>query len=300
MVRRNTGNRLIAETYGRISGINFDPVEKKPLYHFFPGRIILSIGSVGCNMNCKCCQNWKISQTSADDYAWDQIMTPADILKLAVSRKDNLGLAYTYNEPSVWFEYMFDLAKQIHPSGMKNVMVSNGYICREPLNLLLPYMDAFSIDLKGFSNEFYVKFAGARLDPVLQTLQAIRKSGKHLEITNLIIPDWNDDPVVFGSLTRWIADHLGQDTVLHLSRYHPAHELHATSTPAATIQRLYEIARKYLHYVYPGNIILHDYQDTHCMRCRQVVISRKGYRTEIKSLSGTGACLNCGNSIMVC
>jgi pyruvate formate lyase activating enzyme len=297
-VRRNTGGVLLAETWGKLSAINFDPVEKKPLYHFHPGKTILSLGSVGCNMKCQCCQNWQISQISTADYLFNSELGPPDIIKLAKSRHENIGVAYTYNEPTVWFEYMNDIAKLIRVEGLKNVMVSNGYINEEPLNELFKYMDAFNIDLKGFSEHFYRKFTGATLSPVLRTLKQIRKAGKHLEITFLAIPSLNDNPDEFGTMVSWIAEELGSATVLHLSRYHPDYKLDVEPTSAVQLEILYGIAREKLSYVYVGNIQLKDYQDTRCSNCEKIVISRVGYLVNVTGLTDQGLCKYCGRQVI--
>lgn len=296
--RRNSGGKLITETWGGLSAVNYDPIEKKPLFHYYPGRIILSLGNVGCNMKCKCCQNWQISQAKADNYDFEREMSPPEVVQLARRRESNLGIAYTYNEPTVWFEYMNDIARLAHFEGLKNVMVSNGYINEEPLNMLMQYMDAFNIDLKGFTDDFYVSFTGARLLPVLETLKRIRKGGKHLEITFLVIPTLNDNHVDFVKMVKWIAGELGTDTVLHLSRYHPTYKLDIAPTPAGVLESMYSIAKETLSYVYVGNIQLKGHQDTRCSKCGEVVIRRTGYQVEIKSMTKQGLCSKCGNVII--
>jgi pyruvate formate lyase activating enzyme len=300
MVRRNAGGILKAETWGNLSAINFDPIEKKPLYHFYPGKVILSLGSIGCNMSCQCCQNWQISQTSATDYHFTRSLEPEEIIRLASSRNENVGVAYTYNEPTVWFEYMLDIARPAHASGYKNVMVSNGYINKDPLIELMQYMDAFNIDLKGFTKDFYRKFTGARLVPVLQTLRLIRKAGKHLELTCLVIPGMNDDPGGFRDMTRWIDAELGPETILHLSRYHPTYRMDTAPTPPAKLEELYGIARTKLSYVYVGNILMKDLSDTRCSKCGATVIVRNGYQIKRQSLTHKGTCSHCGNQVIIC
>lgn len=299
-VRRNVKGKLMAETWGYPSAMHLDPIEKKPLYHFYPGRSILSLGSVGCNMHCECCQNWQISQVSAGQYGAERHLFPEEILKKACSIKDNLGVAYTYNEPTVWYEYMIDIARLIHREGLKNVMVSNGYINEEPLRELLQYIDAFNIDLKGFSDSFYRRYTGAFLDPVLRTLKQIRNAGKHLEITTLIIPSQNDNSELFHELVNWIVKDLGSDTVLHLSRYHPAYRSTQEPTSPASLEVLYLIARKVLSYVYVGNIEFRDFQDTHCARCGSLLISRTGFQISLSALNKNGCCTNCGNQVIMC
>lgn len=298
-VRRNNEGKLISENYSRLSAIHLDPIEKKPLYHFHPGKSILSIGSVGCNMHCSCCQNWQISQSSADSFPFGDLYEPEQIVSLALSYRNNIGIAYTYNEPVVWFEYMIDTAKSIKQSGMMNVVVSNGYINLDPLNELLQYTDAFNIDLKAFTEKFYKSITGARLEPVLKTLKMIRKANKHLEITCLIIPSLNDDQNEFKEMVSWIAGELGKHIVLHLSRYHPAYKLGVDSTSSRILEKLYAIATEQLDYVYVGNIYLKDYQDTKCSKCGRTVIKRSGYHVEVKLLTENGLCAACGTPVLI-
>jgi pyruvate formate lyase activating enzyme len=298
-VRHNVQGKLMAETWGHLSAVNVDPIEKKPLYHYNPGKTILSLGSVGCNMKCPCCQNWQISQSPESVPAFDTVYDPTDIIRMALSHKDNIGVAYTYNEPTIWFEYMIDIARLVHAEGLSNVMVSNGYINEEPLHDLLTCIDAFNIDLKGFSADFYRKFTGATLFPVLRTLKQIIKAGKHLEVTFLVIPTLNDDLGEFNEMVSWIAEELGDKTVLHLSRYHPAYKLGIEATTSADLENLYVIARKKLCYVYVGNIQLKDYQDTHCSNCGKGVILRVGYQVNRCALTDQGVCKYCGNQVTI-
>jgi len=299
-VRRNEGGRLVAETWGRIAAIHKDPIEKKPLYHFYPGSSILSIGSVGCNMKCRCCQNWQISQVSTDEYDFDRTYNPDEILRLALSDKENLGVAYTYNEPGMWFEYMLEIARLVQQQGLKNVMVSNGFISEKPLDDLISCIDAFNIDLKGFTEDFYRRFTGASLAPVLESLRKIRKSGKHLEITCLIIPGQNDNHDDFSRMIDWIAEELGSNTVFHLSRYHPAYKYGMEPTSVSDLEQLLKIAKKKLFHVYAGNIQLKDYQDTRCPNCHNIVIKRAGYYTNKIAVKGNGLCSHCGARVIIC
>lgn len=299
-VRRNIKGKLVSENFGRLSAINFDPIEKKPLYHFYPGSIILSLGSIGCNMKCKCCQNWQISQTSAEEFPANNIYKPKDILRLTRSRRNNIGVAYTYNEPTVWYEFMLETAKLMQAEGLKNVVVSNGYINEKPLMELLKYVDAFNIDLKSFNDKFYKEISSASLEPVKNTLKRISKSGKHLEITNLVLPTLNDNEKEFTEMVTWIADELGKDTVLHLSRYHPTYQMNIKSTGQGIIERLYIIASDKLNYVFVGNINIKDYQDTKCNKCNITVIRRAGYFIEKTGIDKDGKCLSCGTMIIKC
>jgi len=253
-VRRNVDGVLISENYGKLCSIHLDPIEKKPLYHFKPSRPILSLGSVGCNLNCQFCQNWHIARATVASYSKLDTYTPKQIAELAIQNSNNIGIAYTYNEPTIWFEFMLDCAKLVKQAGKDNVMVSNGFIMPEPLNEILPYIDAFNIDLKAFTDEFYRKQTFSKRSPVLEVLKIIKKSGKHLEITNLVIPSLNDDAEKFGEMVDWIEAELGNDTVLHISRYFPNYKMNKPITPAAKLTEFYTIAKQKLKYVYMGNI----------------------------------------------
>lgn len=297
-VRRNHNGKLFSENYAKLSAINFDPIEKKPLYHFFPGSVILSLGSIGCNLKCKCCQNWQISQAVLSDYKYSKNYSPEEILKLAGSKPGNLGIAYTYNEPTVWFEYMMDTARLVREAGMKNCMVSNGFINEEPLLELMKYLDAFNIDLKAFNEQFYRTQSGAKLEPVKKTLQLLAKHHKHVEITNLVIPTLNDDEKEFTEMVNWIAKELGESTVLHLSRYHPMYKLSIKSTNSELLENFYKIAAEKLNYVFVGNIHIKDYQDTRCAKCGKTIIRRTGYFIENSGISQSGNCIYCGEAIV--
>ncbi len=297
-VRRNLKGRLIAESYGRLSSIHFDPVEKKPLYHFFPGRTILSIGSAGCNMRCRCCQNYGISQSPVGGLGMAKAHEATDIIRMARGDADNIGIAYTYNEPVISIEFMTDVARLAHAEGLKNVIVSNGYVNPSPMEEILSLADAFNIDLKGFSEDVYTAFAGARLEPVLQTLRKIRQSGRHLEITCLVVPSVNDGEESFAEMAEWIAAELGRETILHLSRYYPAFRMAVPSTPPQTLERLYRLASQKLDYVYVGNINMGNYQDTRCKSCGRTLIRRSGYRVSMEGLNPDGSCTACANAVV--
>jgi pyruvate formate lyase activating enzyme len=298
-VRRNTGGQLISENFGVLSAINYDPVEKKPLYHFYPGSVILSIGSYGCNMKCKCCQNWQISQAGTENLYLRESYSAEDVLALARSRSKNIGVAYTYNEPTVWFEFMVETAVLVQGAGLKNVIVSNGFINKEPLLELLKFIDAFNIDLKAFNESFYREVSSARLEPVKDTLKTIAGHKKHLEITNLVVPTLNDSDDEFKKMVDWIAEELGPDTVLHLSRYHPMYRMDIEATGSDTLERLYNIAAGTLNYVFVGNISIKDCQDTRCSKCKKTVIRRTGYYIDRSGIDKDGKCVFCGNHIAV-
>jgi len=293
-VRRNRSGDLYNETYEKVSSIHFDPIEKKPLYHFLPGKIILSIGSIGCNLKCSFCQNCEISQATVDDFRWLNHYSVEEIVDIATDKAGNTGLSYTYNEPTIHYEYMLDIATRIKEKKMYNTMVSNGYINPEPLIKLMPVMDAFNIDLKAFTEDFYKKHSKAKLQPVLETLKLLHQHGKHFEITNLVIPTLNDDPLVFGKMIDWICEELGEFTILHLSRYFPHYKMNISSTPVSTLERLYNIAREKLHYVYLGNVAGSEGQNTYCPFCHHLLISRFGYNTSITGIGVDGKCKKCG------
>jgi pyruvate formate lyase activating enzyme len=294
-VRKNTGDKIELLTYGVISGHSLDPVEKKPLYHFFPGYNILSIGSYGCNMRCDFCQNYQISQRSAESFSPD--MDPDKLAIEALKATKNIGLAFTYNEPVVWFEFIMDTAIKIKERGMYTVMVSNGFINRSPLNDLLKFIDAFNIDLKAFNDSFYKKLTGAKLQPVKESLKQILKAGKHLEITTLIIPGMNDSEKEMEMEAQWISEELGNEIPLHLSRYFPIYKRDDPVTPELTLTRLFDIASKYLKYVYVGNMSAGRGQDTYCSKCGRIVTKRSGYSTSILNLDREGKCSACGNLV---
>jgi pyruvate formate lyase activating enzyme len=293
--RKNTGEKIELMTYGVISGHSLDPVEKKPLYHFFPGYSILSIGSYGCNMRCDFCQNWNISQKSAESFSPD---TNPDYLALeAVSSRKNIGMAFTYNEPVIWFEFMRDTAIKIKEKGLYTVMVSNGFVNADPLNEITGFIDAFNIDLKAFNGQFYKKLTGADLEPVKETLKQIAKTGRHLEITTLIIPGRNDSEDEMEMESKWISEELGNETPFHLSRYFPMYKRDDPATPYDTLTRLFDIASKHLKYVYTGNTSNSFGQDTVCSKCGTLVTRRSGYNTRLINLDNEGKCERCGNLI---
>jgi len=296
-VRENRNGEIALVTAGIISGCALDPIEKKPLYHFYPGSMILSVGSYGCNLCCDFCQNYHISQNVPDEEAVR--LKPEQLVGQAVRAKNNIGIAYTYNEPVIWYEYVAECARLAADEGLKNVMVSNGYINREPLSEMTDFIDAFNIDLKSFSNEFYRKYTGATLKPVLDAIKIIASSGRHLEITTLILPGLNDSPAMMRKEAEWIADNAGQNVPLHLSRYFPMYRRHDPATPPETIMMLSEIAEEYLDYVYAGNMHGDDGgNDTICPSCHAIVIRRTGYSVRITGLTDEGRCQTCGHQIL--
>jgi len=290
-VRRNTGEKIELLTYGVVTGYSLDPVEKKPLYHFFPGYNILSIGSYGCNLRCDFCQNFNISQNIPGKMKAE--MTTSEIVTTALSSRKNIGIAFTYNEPVIWFEYMRDTSLAAKKAGLYTVMVSNGYVNSDPLNEIIQFIDAFNIDLKAFNDKFYRKLTGADLKPVMESLKQIAKAEKHLEITTLIIPGQNDSENEMEEQSKWIAGELGKEVPLHLSGYYPMYKRDDPPTPHETIIRLFETASGYLDNVYIGNIKSDIGQITICPKCRTIVTKRSGYKTELLNLESDGKCSIC-------
>jgi pyruvate formate lyase activating enzyme len=293
-VRKNNGEKIELLTYGVISGYSLDPVEKKPLYHFFPGYNILSIGSYGCNMRCDFCQNYHISQNIPESILVGS--TAAEIADNAVSARRNIGIAFTYNEPIIWFEFVKDAAIAVKGKGLFTVMVTNGYINPDPLKELIEVTDAFNVDLKAFNNDFYKKLTGASLEPVKKTLKQIIKAGRHLEITTLLITEQNDNYSEMENQVKWIASELGNEVPFHLSRYFPMYKRNDRATPHNTLLKHYEIASKNLKYVYMGNTMSETGQDTKCPDCDAVMTKRSGYHIQHLN-NNLGRCSVCGKEI---
>lgn len=249
--RENVDGELYSLNYARVASIALDPIEKKPLYHFHPGKKILSAGTFGCNFKCGFCQNWAIAHRDVRT----ALLEPADLAAMALEYKeqDSIGIAYTYNEPSIWYEYVLDTAILVKEKGMANVLVTNGYICREPLEKLLPYIDAMNIDVKAFTGEFYKKICKGSLEDVQKTVEAA--AGKcHVEITTLVIPGLNDSPDEIGRLAKWLAS-ISPEIVLHLSRFFPNYQMtDIPPTPAVILDEARVSAACYLKNVYLGNI----------------------------------------------
>lgn len=300
-VRQNVGGKITNRAHGLISALNFDPIEKKPLYHFYPGFEILSMGSYGCNLKCNFCQNWKITIDVHADNIKQQSgkMYPMDeIVALARSRKNNIGIAFTYNEPIVGFEYVLEVAAKIKKAGLKTVMVSNGYINTEPLEILLGKIDAFNIDIKAFAENFYHEITGGSLEPVLKTIKTIHNYKRHLELTYLVIPNKNDTVENFKEMVQWIYHELDENVVLHLSRYFPRYKQTQPTTPEHKLEEFYHIAKEKLKYVYIGNIQGVDQSNTYCPDCGMQLIERNGYRVKFSESFHSGICKNCGFKIM--
>ena len=296
-VRENLDGVLYARTYGRISSLALDPIEKKPLYHFFPGREILSIGSYGCNFFCLFCQNWQISQNEVE--TWES--TPEELVTSALEH-NSLGIAYTYNEPLVNYEFVLATAKLAREKGLKNVLVSNGYVNSQPLEELLEYFDAVNFDIKAGSNDFYSALCGGNIKPVLASARTAAAAGVHLELTTLLIPGENDDPAELAWLAEWIAENCGKSTVVHLSAYFPRYKFDTDPTSEEDLIGAWEIFTRYLDYVYCGNMTLAArYSNTYCQQCGSLLVGRSGYRIDISGIEpAAGVCSACGAEVDFC
>lgn len=248
-VRRNIDGRLYTLVYGEATSVSLDPIEKKPLYHYHPGENILSLGTKGCNFKCPFCQNWEISQ---DQEAQTQKITSQWVIDKTKECK-SFGIAYTYNEPFIWYEFVLETAKLAKGEGLENVLVTNGYVNPNPLEEMLPFIDAMNIDLKSIDDEFYRRYCKGTLEPVLHTIKRSVKAC-HVELTNLVIPGLNDSEEDFIRLVDWIYNNAGAEVPLHFSRYFPCYKLDQPATPKETLERACRIAKKKLKNVYLGNI----------------------------------------------
>lgn len=298
-VRENVNGALRSRVYGRLIARGIDPIEKKPLYHLLPGTLSYSVAAVGCNFKCRFCQNADIAQLPADRKG--RIMgapiSPADVVAQA-RRGQCATIAYTYTEPTVFFEFAHDTAKLARENGLRNVWVSNGYLTPEALEMIGPHLDGANIDLKSFSDDFYKKICGARLEPVLDTLRAMVARNILVEVTTLIVPDLNDDPGELRRLAGFIAEELSPDTPWHISRFHPTYRLtDRPPTPVETLQNAYEIGKEAgLRYVYMGNVVGRGGEDTNCPGCGETVIRRRGFTVTENRLTG-GKCAGCGSAV---
>jgi len=300
-VRRHVNGEMISETYRKVSAVHYDPIEKKPLYHFYPGSTILSIGSIGCNLNCCFCQNSDISTADFSGSPWHKDYSAEEVVTMGAEYPGNIGIAFTYNEPTMSYEYIMEVSRLASSMGLKTAMVSNGFINPDPLIQLLPFIDAYNVDLKAFREKFFKENTDSSLAPVMETLRILKETGKHFEITNLVIPGLNDDPGIFSEMVDWIAGELGEYTILHLSRYFPHHKAENKSNTGRHPSNFYEIARKKLSYVYLGNLSSSEGQNTACPHCGELIISRTGYKTKLigttRDKPGDAICQNCHTTI---
>lgn len=285
-VRENAGGTLYTRSYGRTVTANIDPIEKKPLYHFMPGSIILSIGPNGCTLDCDNCQNWSISQEAAPT----RFMSPEELVLLA-GKNGSIGVAFTYTEPLLWFEYIEETAPLLRGKGLKSVLVTNGFLNEEPAREIAPLVDGFNVDLKSMSDEFYHEYCGGRVEPVRRFIEIAAKVS-HVEVTNLLIPGLNDGPDDIAGLSEWL-EGVSRDIPLHFSRFFPQHRMvDRPPTPRESLESAYAVAKRHLDHVYIGNMDVGSTADTYCADCGETVIRRSGYRTEV--LGDGGYCPSCG------
>ncbi len=298
-VRKNEKGKLYTLVYGKAIAENIDPIEKKPFFHFMPGTTSLSIATVGCNFHCLHCQNADISQISKErafedsDLILGKNLSPEQVIEYAL--KNNCpSIAYTYTEPTIFIEYALDTMKLAKKKGLKNVWVSNGYMTKETLDLIGPFLDAINVDLKGFTEKFYQEVCGAQLKPILENLKDIKKKKIWLEVTTLLIPTKNDSLKDLKSIAEFIARELGEETPWHISRFFPAYRMiDLPPTEVGIIQKAVEIGRKAgLRYVYSGNIPGDSFEDTYCPKCKEKMIDRTGY--SIERFDDKGKCSKCG------
>ncbi len=297
-IRVNLDGRMVALTYGLPSAVHLDPVEKKPLNHFRPGQPILSVATAGCNLHCRNCQNWTLSQANPEDL--DNVRLPPDALVALARRYRAPMVAFTYSEPLAYYEYSLEAGEAARGAGLDTVLVTAGYANPGPLRRLYRVTSAANIDLKAFSDRFYREVCGASLKPVLDALVIAKEEGVWLEVTHLVIPTLNDDPRMLRELVRWMVDNLGPDTPLHLSRFHPRYRLrNLPPTPRETLETFADMAgQEGLRYVYVGNVMGTARQATRCPTCGQVLVDRRGYVVRSNRLGATGGrCPSCGTPV---
>lgn len=295
-VRTNRGGIYYTLVYGRPVTFHNDPIEKKPLFHFLPGTSAFSIATVGCNVNCKFCQNWEISQVGPGQVP--DFDGPPEVIVSSAKRYGSSSIAYTYTEPVIFAEYMHDTAKLGRQHGVRSVMITNGYIMPQPMLDLCAVLDAVKVDLKAFTQKFYEEMVTGELKPVLDILELLKKQGMWTEIVYLVIPTKNDDPGEIREMAQWIKRDLDTETPIHFSRYHPQYLVkNIPPTPVSTLKRCHDICREEgLNYVYIGNVPGHSAEKTYCPQCGEVVIDRIGYTIRSINLK-VGRCGKCGGTI---
>jgi pyruvate formate lyase activating enzyme len=295
-VRENRGGTLYTLVYGRNIVQHVDPIEKKPLFHFYPGSSAYSIATPGCNFRCQWCQNWQISQMPREQHLIAGHKASPEQIAAAAQTSGCQSIAYTYTEPTIFFEYAYDTACLAHQAGLKNIYVTNGYMSPEMIELFHPYLDAANVDLKAFREETYRRYVGAKLQPILDTMKIMKEMGIWLEVTTLVIPDLNDDPTELRDLVRFIVQDLGAETPWHISRFFPGYKItNRPPTPIETLKRTREIGlSEGLHYVYLGNVL--DEEITRCPKCDNSLICRHGYLVTENKLKD-GKCPSCNAPI---
>lgn len=294
-VRLAEDGKLFTTNYGKYAAAAMDPIEKKPLYHFYPGHSIFSLGTVGCNLSCSFCQNWTLARSQERVL---QKFTPEKICSFLEKRpsREQLGVAYTYNEPFIWFEFVLACSRVLSEQGFHNVLVTNGFVRPDPLEELLPYIDAMNIDVKAFNEGFYQRWCRGNLEAVLQTVQRAVKDC-HVELTYLLIPTLNDDLAEVEKFINWVAS-LNPEIPVHFSRYYPQYKMDLPPTPLTTMEKVWELAKKHLKYVYLGNIPDGEANNTYCPSCGSLLLERRGYTVINKGLKGT-QCSHCSTALPI-
>lgn len=296
-VRENINGTLYSVVYGNPVSIAVDPMEKKPLYHFLPEKKIFSLATAGCNLDCKNCQNWDIAHRKPEDLK-SIPMTPQQVVQNAI-KSEAQAIAFTYNEPTVWYEYMLDISKEAKAKGLKTVVISNGYINQEPLKELLPYIDAYKVDLKAFDEETYQVLTEGQLQPVLNTIKTVSETDTWLEIVNLIVPTYTDDMDKIQKMCKWILENVGDDVPVHFSKFTPKYKLtNLPPTPESTVIEARKVCREVgLKYVYTGNILDVEGSTTYCPTNNEPVIIRNGYFVEKNIVNSEGSAVGCEETI---
>jgi len=294
--RINVGGELKSLVYGRPISVHVDPIEKKPLYHFLPGSRAFSLATSGCPLRCKFCQNWEISQARPEDYA-SEFIEPARVVRAAATRGAPV-IAFTYNEPTVFTEYLTDIARVAAKQQRRCVLISCGFMNEAPLAEMCEVLDAIKIDLKGFSKAFYRDVCQAELDPVLRSIKQVAKSGTHLELVNLVVPTLNDSPQMLTELAKWVVGEIGPDVPVHFTRFHPDYQLlNLPPTPVATLQRARDIALEQgMHFPFVGNVPGHPGNHTYCPGCGEPVVERVGFFVKTLRIKD-GRCKSCSREI---
>ncbi|MCX7820517.1 MAG: AmmeMemoRadiSam system radical SAM enzyme [Brevinematales bacterium] len=294
--RKNINGTLYTLNYGVVEGLSLDPIEKKPLYHYYPGKIILSVGTLGCNLKCPFCQNSHLSRFF-DDYKQEvkPNLFPEELLLYFLKNQKSYafdifpGIAYTYSEPLVWYEFLVETAEIFKKNGYKNILVTNGYVEKEPLSKLLPFIDAANVDLKAFTEENYRKLCGG-LKPVQNFIETLYKHNIHIEVTTLVVTDFNDNLSEIESIAKWISS-LDKKIPFHLSRYFPSYLYQKRPTDLGFLDDAEKIAREYLYYVYKGNVLASH--NTYCPECGNLLIQRRGYDIHLSGIKEDNRCNKC-------
>jgi len=278
LVRKNKNGKLVSTVFSEVSSAGYDPVEKKPLYHFYPGSVIFSVGTNGCNLDCKSCQNWEISRRETRRY----YLSPEELVELA-GKHNSIGVAFTYNEPVIWFEYIKASAKLLKEKGFKVVLVSNGNINLTALAEIIEFVDAFNIDLKGMTKDYYRKFSSLDNPNVWEVCEFVKKKGKWLELTKLVVPGFDEySEEYFEKFAKWISENLGKEVPIHFSRFFPAYKLtYLQPTPIEALFTAYRVAKEYLYYPYTGNIADEETSTTYCPKCGFPLVKRFGYSVHV-------------------